>query len=193
PFANGGHRPPVHMVRRVRTVAGELLYEHSADAVPRVIRSEHVAMMNSMMNGTIDYGTARNAAFGWPAAGKTGTSQNARDAWFVGYTANLTTGVWFGNDDGKPMRDVTGGSLPAIAWKNFMAAAHEGIAPRALHGGLWTPPPPEPTPEEIIANDRHLAPRQTEQARRSGPVPPADIGEPRRTGASFLERLFRRQ
>src|SRR5690606_21533892 len=99
PFANGGHRPPVHMVRRVRTVAGELLYEHSADAVPRVIRSEHVAMMNSMMNGTIDYGTARNAAFGWPAAGKTGTSQNARDAWFIGYTSNLVTGVWFGNDD----------------------------------------------------------------------------------------------
>jgi penicillin-binding protein 1A len=59
-------------------------------------------MMNAMMTETISRGTARKAAFGWPAAGKTGTSQKSRDAWFVGYTANLTTGVWFGNDDGKP-------------------------------------------------------------------------------------------
>ena len=58
-------------------------------------------MMNAMMTGTVEIGTAKKAAFAWPAAGKTGTSQNSRDAWFVGYTANLTTGVWFGNDDGS--------------------------------------------------------------------------------------------
>ena len=84
-------------------------------------------MMNSMMTSTVETGTAKKAAFAWPAAGKTGTSQNSRDAWFIGYTANLTTGVWFGNDDGKPMKKVTGGALPAQAWHEFMVAAHEGV------------------------------------------------------------------
>jgi penicillin-binding protein 1A len=84
-------------------------------------------MMNAMMTETLAAGTARKAAFGWPAAGKTGTSQNSRDAWFVGYTANLTTGVWFGNDDGKPMEEWSPriracGALPAIAWHEFMVA-----------------------------------------------------------------------
>src|SRR5690606_2938123 len=114
-------------------------------------RPEHVAMMNAMMTGTLEYGTARNAAFGWPAAGKTGTSQNSRDAWFIGYTANLTTGVWFGNDDGKPMRNVTGGSLPAIAWKEFMTAAHKGLPVARLPGGIWT----APTGASPVAPERH--------------------------------------
>ena len=81
-------------------------------------------------------GTARKAAFAWPAAGKTGTSQKSRDAWFIGYTANLTTGVWFGNDDGAPMKKVTGGALPAQAWHEFMVAAHEGV-PVAQLPGTW--------------------------------------------------------
>jgi len=186
PFANGGLRPPVHLVRRIRTMSGKILYEHRADAVPRVIRPDHVAMMNHMLRGTIEYGTARNAGFGWPAAGKTGTSQNARDAWFVGYTAHLVTGVWFGNDDGTPMRDVTGGSLPAIAWKTFMSAAHEGLRPTGLAGGEWTPAR-EPTLEEIIAGDRSVPPRHA-----GAPVPPANVGEARRSrsGPGLFERIF---
>src|SRR5690606_4175413 len=98
---------------------------------PRVVKPEIVGMMNSMMAGTVEVGgTAKKAAFGWPSAGKTGTSQNSRDAWFVGYTANLTTGVWFGNDNGSPMKKVTGGTLPAQAWHEFMLAAHEGVPVR---------------------------------------------------------------
>ena len=84
-------------------------------------------MMNAMMRRTVEDGTATKAAFAWPSAGKTGTSQKSRDAWFVGYTANLTTGVWFGNDDGTPMKKVTGGALPALAWHEFMVAAHKGV------------------------------------------------------------------
>ena len=94
-------------------------------------------MMNAMMRETVEDGTATKAAFAWPSAGKTGTSQKSRDAWFVGYTANLTTGVWFGNDDGTPMKKVTGGALPALAWHEFMVAAHEGVPVAQLPGG-WS-------------------------------------------------------
>jgi penicillin-binding protein 1A len=136
PFANGGYRPEDYFVRRITTTSGQVLYDHRAGAAPRVIRPEIVGMMNSMMEQTVNSGTARRADFGWPAAGKTGTTQNFRDAWFIGYTANLTTGVWFGNDNGKPMHHVTGGSLPASAWRDFMEAAHKGV-PVAQLPGTW--------------------------------------------------------
>ncbi|MDQ6436152.1 transglycosylase domain-containing protein [Mesorhizobium sp. LHD-90] len=134
PFANGGYRPDVHFVQRVTTASGDVLYEHKGGGAPRVVSAEVIGMMNAMMSETLADGTARKAAFGWPAAGKTGTSQNSRDAWFVGYTAKLTTGVWFGNDDGKAMKKVTGGALPALAWHEFMAAAHEGQKVAVLPG-----------------------------------------------------------
>ena len=137
PFANGGYRPSVHFINKIETVSGKLLYQHDRGNRPRVMRPEVVGMMNSMMTETIEGGTAGKAAFGWPAAGKTGTSQKSRDAWFIGYTSNLTTGVWFGNDDGDPTKNLTGGSLPAIAWHDFMLAAHEGVPMKALPGG-WT-------------------------------------------------------
>jgi penicillin-binding protein 1A len=137
PFANGGYKPDLHFIRRVTTTSGEVLYENSHTSLPRVVRPEIVGMMNAMMRQTIEDGTATKAAFAWPAAGKTGTSQNSRDAWFVGYTANLTTGVWFGNDDGSPMRKVTGGALPALAWHAFMVAAHKGVPVAQLPGG-WS-------------------------------------------------------
>jgi penicillin-binding protein 1A len=136
PFANGGYRPDVHFVKRITTTGGEVLYEFTGGNNPRVVRSDVVGMMNSMMTGTVETGTATKAAFAWPAAGKTGTSQKSRDAWFIGYTANLTTGVWFGNDDGAPMKKVTGGALPAQAWHEFMVAAHEGV-PVAPLPGNW--------------------------------------------------------
>jgi penicillin-binding protein 1A len=135
PFANGGFRPDIHFVERVTTIDGEVLYQHRAAPGPRVARAEVIGMMNAMMSQTVEEGTARKAAFGWPAAGKTGTSQNSRDAWFVGYTANLTTGVWFGNDDGEPTKNMTGGSLPALAWNDFMTAAHEGVPVAQLPDG----------------------------------------------------------
>ena len=140
PFANGGYRPEVHFVQRITTTEGEVLYENTHDGYPRVISPEMVGMMNVMMKQTIDTGTGRKAAFAWPAAGKTGTTQNSRDAWFVGYTANLTTGVWFGNDNAKATKNITGGSLPVTAWHEFMVAAHEGV-PVANLPGTWTPEP----------------------------------------------------
>jgi penicillin-binding protein 1A len=81
-------------------------------------------------------GTARSADLpGWQAAGKTGTSQDYRDAWFIGYTANLVTGVWLGNDDGAPTRKVSGGSMPVAIWSQFMRSAEQGVVASALPGG----------------------------------------------------------
>ncbi|ATU93086.1 transglycosylase domain-containing protein [Phyllobacterium zundukense] len=134
PFANGGYKAPVHIIRRVTTNEGKVLYEFKSPALNRVIDPRNVGMMNAMLRQTVESGTATKAKFGWPAAGKTGTSQNFRDAWFIGYTSNLTTGVWFGNDDGKPTKKITGGSLPAIAWKDFMVAAHKGVPVTQLPG-----------------------------------------------------------
>ena len=81
-----------------------------------------------MMQETLLTGTARKAEIpGWMAAGKTGTSQDFRDAWFIGYTANLVTGVWLGNDDNSPTKKATGGGLPVEVWTRFMRAAHQGV------------------------------------------------------------------
>ena len=92
-------------------------------------------MMNAMLRETLVSGTARRAELpGWPAAGKTGTSQDFRDAWFIGYTSHLVTGIWLGNDDNSPTRKATGGGLPVDIWSRFMRAAHQGVAPSALPG-----------------------------------------------------------
>ncbi|MEM1376519.1 MAG: transglycosylase domain-containing protein [Pseudomonadota bacterium] len=125
-FASGGWRNEPYIIRRVTDANGTVLYEHQSEPW-QVISPQVAGMMNAMMQRTVTEGTAKRAQFGHPAAGKTGTTQNSKDAWFVGYTANLTTGVWFGNDDNAPMKKVTGGFLPAEAWKRYMARAHEGV------------------------------------------------------------------
>jgi penicillin-binding protein 1A len=90
-------------------------------------------MMNTMMQETLISGTARKAEIpGWVAAGKTGTSQDFRDAWFIGYTANLVTGVWLGNDDNSPTKKATGGGLPVEVWSRFMKTAHQGVPVASL-------------------------------------------------------------
>ena len=86
-----------------------------------------------MMEETIQTGTGKNAKINRPAAGKTGTSQSLRDAWFIGFTSNIVVGVWFGNDDDSPMVKITGGTAPASLWRDFMEKAHKNIQPRALN------------------------------------------------------------
>jgi penicillin-binding protein 1A len=212
PFANGGYRPDVHFVQRITTTDGDTLYEFTGGSNPRVVRSDVVGMMNSMMTGTVETGTAKKAAFAWPSAGKTGTSQKSRDAWFIGYTANLTTGVWFGNDDGAPMKKVTGGALPAQAWHEFMVAAHEGV-PVAPLPGTWhsgdgggqmvsrpdaplveTPAGQAPASQRVESAGYEAPPPQqleepaTSSIRRI--VPPGDVGAaPPRRSNSILDIL----
>ena len=92
-------------------------------------------MMNVMLTETLIHGTGKRAALkNWPAGGKTGTSQNFRDAWFAGFTANLTTVVWFGNDDNSPTKKASGGNLPAKIWQGFMEEAHQGVPVANLPG-----------------------------------------------------------
>ncbi len=141
PFANGGAEISPHVIEKIKTAEGKLLYARSPDALGQVIEPRYVAMMNAMMQETLLSGTARKAEIpGWQAAGKTGTSQDFRDAWFIGYTANLVTGVWLGNDDNSPTRKTTGGGLPVEVWTRFMKAAHQGVTPQPLStswGGGW--------------------------------------------------------
>ncbi|WP_314954453.1 penicillin-binding protein 1A [Bradyrhizobium cosmicum] len=133
PFANGGVAAAPHVVTRIRTLGGKLLYMRQADERNQVIDPRYVGMMNTMMRETLISGTAKKAEIpGWPAAGKTGTSQDYRDAWFIGYTANLVTGVWLGNDDNSPTKKATGGGLPVEVWSRFMRTAHEGVPVAAL-------------------------------------------------------------
>jgi len=135
PFANGGFALDSHVVERVRTTAGKTLYLRRSGPLGRIIEARHVAQMNAMMRETLRIGTAKQAQRApWVAAGKTGTSQDFRDAWFVGYTAHLVTGVWIGNDDSSPTRKATGGGLPVDIWNRFMRSAHQGVAVAALPG-----------------------------------------------------------
>ena len=128
-FANGGYGVLPHGIEEVRARSGEELYRRQGSGIGRVADPFVVAEMNNMLKAVMIYGTGRNAALGArPSAGKTGTSQDFRDAWFVGYTADLVVGVWVGNDNGAPMKKVTGGTLPARIWQAFMERTQEGVA-----------------------------------------------------------------
>jgi penicillin-binding protein 1A len=140
PFANGGFAASPHVVTRIKTLDGKLLYARQPDQPSQVIEPRNVAMMDRMMEETLISGTARKAEIpGWTAAGKTGTSQDFRDAWFIGYTANLVTGVWLGNDDNSPTRKATGGGLPVEVWTRFMRIAHQGVPVAALPNSQVSP------------------------------------------------------
>ena len=140
PFANGGIGVQPHVITRVRTADGKLLYQRRGSSNGRVIEPQYVAMMNAMMQETLTTGTARKAELpGWQAAGKTGTSQEFRDAWFVGYTSQLVAGVWLGNDDSSPTKKASGGNLPVEIWSRFMKDALKGAPMAALPGGAWRP------------------------------------------------------
>jgi penicillin-binding protein 1A len=135
PFANGGFAAVPHAIERIKGTDGSILYARATQAVGRIVDARYVAMMNSMLHETIASGTARHADLPvWPAAGKTGTSQDYRDAWFVGYTSHMVTGIWLGNDDNSPTRKAVGGGLPVDIWSRFMRAAHQGVTPSGLPG-----------------------------------------------------------
>ncbi|MDX2221617.1 MAG: PBP1A family penicillin-binding protein [Rhodospirillaceae bacterium] len=142
PFANGGTAVLPYAIAEIVDRQGGVLYRRAGTGLGPVVAPEHVAVMNGLLRGVIEYGTGTAAAFGFPAAGKTGTSSDFRDAWFIGYSADLVAGVWVGNDSGAGMKGVTGGGVPARIWRDVMAAGHIGRTPRDLPG--LAPPPSEP-------------------------------------------------
>jgi penicillin-binding protein 1A len=135
-FANGGRRATPYATWEVRNSQGDVIYRHDRDSPqPQVLRPQVVQDMNLMLNKVVEEGTGKRAILdGIRAAGKTGTTNAYRDAWFVGYTGNLAAGVWFGNDDHTSTKDMTGGTLPAMAWKEVMAFAHQNLEIRPIPG-----------------------------------------------------------
>lgn len=190
PFANGGLAVMPHVIERIAAGNGKVLYVRNEKPLGRIIEARYVAMMNEMMQQTLIIGTAHKAALpGWPAAGKTGTSQDFRDAWFIGYTAHLVTGVWLGNDDGMPTKKVTGGGLPVEIWSRFMRGAHQSVPVAALPG-----PPAGGVLSGLFSGN---APAQAPATDGMAPVPIQAAGNtPSARGASLngwlLDNLFGR-
>ncbi len=135
-FANGGKRADPYAAWEVRNSSGEVIYRHDRDTPPKqVLDTRVVHDMNFMLNKVVEEGTGKRAALeGIPVAGKTGTTNGYKDAWFVGYTGNLVASVWYGNDDSSPMNEMTGGTLPAMTWHEVMNLAHQNLEIRPIPG-----------------------------------------------------------
>ncbi|MGD0024655.1 MAG: penicillin-binding protein 1A, partial [Xanthobacteraceae bacterium] len=136
-FPNLGKAVAPHAALEVRTGTGQLVWRFDRDGKrPQQVISPQVALdMIKMMNSVVEEGTGQRARLdGIPTAGKTGTTNGWRDAWFVGYTGNFVGAVWMGNDDFSPTKRMTGGTLPAMVWHNIMAYAHQGVELRPLPG-----------------------------------------------------------
>ncbi|MBP9173397.1 MAG: PBP1A family penicillin-binding protein [Rhizobiales bacterium] len=174
PFANGGYSVVPFSVRRIVTRDGQIIYERSGDGLGQAMSNRNLGSMNSMMRAVVNEGTAKKAQIpDFDIAGKTGTSQDYRDAWFVGYSSYLVGGVWLGNDDNSPTRTVTGGSMPAAIWKDVMQVAHANLSPAPLPG--YIEEQPESADPYLVSQDEGMDYEEFETPRRK---------------RGFFERLF---
>ncbi|MFZ2101674.1 MAG: PBP1A family penicillin-binding protein [Oricola sp.] len=154
-FATGGFAHRRHAFTQIISASGEVLYNRrDADHAGDRILSEQVALyMNQMLANVPVWGTGRRAALDMTtAAGKTGTTQSYRDAWFVGYTGNFTAAVWYGNDNYQPTNNMTGGSLPAMTWQRIMTYAHQGIDILPIPGIPQPEVKPDDKKEDAVAD-----------------------------------------
>jgi penicillin-binding protein 1A len=134
-FANGGFKAKPYAATEIRNSQGEVIYRHADEAPERVLSPQVVADMNYMLNKVVEEGTGRRAQLeGVKVAGKSGTTNAYRDAWFVGYTGNYVAAVWYGNDDHTSTNKLTGGSLPAQTFHDVLEPAHQGIEIKGLPG-----------------------------------------------------------
>lgn len=143
-FQQAGQRVKPYIIESIVTQDGQPIYSRSERQAVPVYDIQYASMMVKMLKGVVERGTGTRASFGRPAAGKTGTSQNYRDAWFIGFTPDIVTGVWVGNDDDTPMERVAGGGMPSTIWRQYMVAAHQGLPARDFD---WLLPDPEPQTE----------------------------------------------
>lgn len=156
-FANGGIAGTLHGFTQITTTEGKIIWDLARDGEKphRVLSQKAAADMNSMLVQVPEWGTARRASLPMTrVAGKTGTTQSYRDAWFVGFTGNFTAAVWFGNDNFSPMNNLTGGILPAMTWQRMMNYAHQNIELKPIFG-IKNPFPAKPknASETQIATD----------------------------------------
>jgi len=133
-FANGGYGVWPYAIKEIHDNQGKVLYKRQGGGPGRIEPVEKIAAMNKMLAAVIERGTGKNARINRDAAGKSGTSQNYRDAWFIGYTADRVAAVWVGNDNGTVMNQVTGGGLPALMWRDLITLAHRDVSGRKLIG-----------------------------------------------------------
>ena len=144
-FANGGESATPFGIMKVRTISGRLLYARPVRATAAVMRPQDNAAMTRLMYETVATGTGKAAKLpDRPVGGKTGTTQDFRDAWFIGFTADLVCGVWIGNDDSSAMKRATGGGLPARIFQDFMTGAEQNLPVRPLAGAAIAANLPEP-------------------------------------------------
>ncbi|MGV3635774.1 MAG: transglycosylase domain-containing protein [Pseudorhodoplanes sp.] len=160
-FPNGGMAVTPHAILEVRSATGELIWRFDRDGPKprRVMPAQVAADINMILNQAVEAGTGRRAILeGVKAAGKTGTTNAYRDAWFAGYTGNMVAAVWYGNDDYAPTNRMTGGSLPAMTWQKIMAYAHQGIELKQMPG---VPPSAGPVGPPVAARPGDEIPRPT--------------------------------
>lgn len=175
-FQQGGNRLRPYIVAQIQTADGQVIYTHQTASPLPAYDIHWASMMVKMMQKVVTAGTGTRANFGRPAAGKTGTSQNFRDAWFIGFTPDYVAGVWVGNDDDKPMNQVTGGQVAAAIWKDYMVTAHMNLPSREFE---WLLPDPEPVYEDDPRNGFYegLA-YEFEQTERDAAPTPQPLPQP---------------
>jgi penicillin-binding protein 1A len=177
-FANGGYAVKAYGIERIRTASGKVLYDHSVVRTPRslVIQSQPLNYMNQMLRQVLVTGSGASARIGgYDLAGKTGTTSDYRDAWFVGYTGGFVAAVWVGRDNNTPMRSVTGGSFPARVWRTFMTSALPRLKVSTIPGGE----PVAEVPASDAIGDLLAEPSTNPELPAPGPPsPPAPGAQP---------------
>jgi penicillin-binding protein 1A len=193
-FANGGFAADPYFITEVDGAGGAVLYRRKEEE-PRRIIAEHVDKdLVAMLYGVVTSGTGRSAAIpGHEAAGKTGTTQDYHDAWFVGFTADYVTSVWVGNDDSTPMKTVTGGTLPAQIWHEVMVSAEHGLPSTPLNRSSPQAPVEDTGFDTGLTTTEPSAGDDESGRAPSAPAqgaPPASAGRP--GDRSFFDWLFGR-
>src|SRR5665213_3015388 len=198
-FASGGFRVYPYYVTQVDDRSGHVLYQRTTPQLQRVIASHVDRDLTEMLYGVVTSGTGRAALIpNHEAAGKTGTTQDYHDAWFVGFTTDYVTTVWIGNDDSSPMKNVTGGTLPATIWHDIMAFAEKDLPSKPLDKS----PPQPPTNITSLDQTEGIDTESGGEMDNSGvdtsssgndeTAPPAADEQPDRNSPGFFDWLFGR-
>ncbi|WP_439496962.1 transglycosylase domain-containing protein [Bosea sp. (in: a-proteobacteria)] len=192
-LANGGKRAKPYVATEIHNSQGDVIYRHDRDEPPakQVLSSQVAQDMNFMLSKVPTEGTGRRAALeGVVTAGKTGTTNGYKDAWYVGYSGNLVGAVWFGNDDSSETANMTGGSLPAMTWKEIMQFAHQGIELKPIPG---VTPTSDPKVAALAkANASATAPAATAPGPGAGHLPQRSFEVLNSVGQMFREVGVRR-
>jgi penicillin-binding protein 1A len=183
PFANGGEGVMPYGIAEIRTSRGRLIWSRQSSGEGRVMSAQDAGEVNQLMVAVMSGGTGKAARLSErPSAGKTGTTQDFHDAWFVGFTADLVTGVWIGNDDNAPMVHATGGGLPAHIFHAYMEDAEAGRSVKPL-------PALAAMPAVVAAATAPAATAQTAAADQPAPAP-ADDGKKPSAFDDIVNSLF---